>query len=138
MKRSLLVAHAAIVALAAAALAFGPHSAPFDLDWRTIDGGGGASSVGSLTLVGTVGQHDAETVSTGGQFALAGGFWADASQAAPCPADINGDSLVNVDDLFAVLSAWGPCPGCPEDITGDGNVNVDDLFEVLNGWGPCP
>jgi hypothetical protein len=27
---------------------------------------------------------------------------------------------------------------CPPDITGDGMVNIDDLFEVLNNWGPCP
>jgi hypothetical protein len=55
-----------------------------------------------------------------------------------CPADINGDEYVNVDDLFMVINAWGPCADCPEDINGDGFVNVDDLFEVMNGWGPCP
>jgi hypothetical protein len=57
---------------------------------------------------------------------------------ADCPADINGDGFVNVDDLFLLLNAWGPCDGCPEDITDDGLVNVDDLFAVINHWGPCP
>ncbi|MHC5004907.1 MAG: hypothetical protein ACYTJ0_17495 [Planctomycetota bacterium] len=28
----------------------------------------------------------------------------------PCPADINGDGGVDVDDLIAVISAWGTCP----------------------------
>jgi hypothetical protein len=51
------------------------------------------------------------------------------------PADVNCDGFVNVDDLFAVLNAWGVCDGCPEDINDDGFVNVDDLFEVLNNWG---
>jgi hypothetical protein len=54
-----------------------------------------------------------------------------------CLADVSDDGLVNIDDLFAVLSAWGPCSDCPEDITSDGQVNIDDLFEVLGRWGPC-
>jgi hypothetical protein len=56
----------------------------------------------------------------------------------PCPEDINGDTIVNVDDLFAVINAWGPCDDCPEDVNDDGVVNVDDLFAVINAWGPCP
>ena len=55
-----------------------------------------------------------------------------------CPADLNGDGVVDVLDLLAVLAVWGPCPGCPEDINGDGVVNVLDLLEVLAAWGPCP
>ncbi len=55
-----------------------------------------------------------------------------------CPADINGDGVVDVLDLLAVLSAWGPCePDGPEDINEDGTVDVLDLLEVLNAWGPC-
>ena len=26
-----------------------------------------------------------------------------------CPEDVNGDGLVDIDDIFAVLAAWGPC-----------------------------
>ena len=53
--------------------------------------------------------------------------------------DINGDGSVNVDDLVAVINAWGPCGkgGCPADINpaaGDGQVNVDDLLLVINNW----
>ncbi|MBT4767244.1 MAG: hypothetical protein HOO04_02665, partial [Phycisphaerae bacterium] len=25
------------------------------------------------------------------------------------PADVNGDGVVDVNDLLAVISAWGPC-----------------------------
>jgi len=74
----------------------------------------------------------------------------------PCPADIApigpvggtpGDGVVNVDDLLAVINAWGACGNpndCPADIappgrpTGNDVVNVDDLLTVINAWGPCP
>ena len=55
-----------------------------------------------------------------------------------CPADLNGDEKVNIDDLFQILGAWGPCDDCPEDINADGVVNIDDIFAVLADWGPCP
>ncbi|UCD76442.1 MAG: hypothetical protein JSV91_05855 [Phycisphaerales bacterium] len=58
--------------------------------------------------------------------------------AVPCPADINGDDVVDIDDLFQVLNAWGPCDDCPEDINRDGLVDIEDIFEVLGSWGPCP
>jgi hypothetical protein len=52
--------------------------------------------------------------------------------------DANGDGSVNVDDLIAVILAWGSCPApptpCPADVTGDGVVNVDDLLLVLTHW----
>ncbi|UCD74138.1 MAG: right-handed parallel beta-helix repeat-containing protein [Phycisphaerales bacterium] len=28
----------------------------------------------------------------------------------PCPADVNDDETVNIDDIFEVLAQWGPCP----------------------------
>jgi hypothetical protein len=58
--------------------------------------------------------------------------------ASDCPADIDGNGFVDVDDLFAVLGDWGPCDGCAADIDGNGFVDVDDLFAVLGDWGPCP
>ena len=63
-------------------------------------------------------------------------------KAPPCPANINGDGAVNIDDLLAVINAWGGCPQvCPADIAppgGNGVVNVDDLLAVINAWGACP
>jgi hypothetical protein len=54
------------------------------------------------------------------------------------PADINGDGLVNVVDLLAVISAWGLCPAppapCGADANGDGAVNVADLLTVIKNW----
>ena len=51
------------------------------------------------------------------------------------PGDINGDGIVNTEDLLALLAAWGPCPECPEDINGDGTVNTSDLLILLANWG---
>ena len=54
------------------------------------------------------------------------------------PADVNGDGVVNVEDLVLVLLAWGPCPPppapCPADVNGNGGVNVQDLAAVLLAW----
>jgi hypothetical protein len=51
-------------------------------------------------------------------------------------ADINGDGLVNVDDLIAVINGWGACqtPACPADLNGNGAVDIDDLLTVINNW----
>ncbi|MEM7229314.1 MAG: thrombospondin type 3 repeat-containing protein [Planctomycetota bacterium] len=71
----------------------------------------------------------------------------------PCPADCapdNGDGtfgngLVNIDDLLAVINAFGsaggPCDNAPDN--GDGTfgndlINIDDLLGVINAFGACP
>ena len=59
------------------------------------------------------------------------------SCAPPCPADITGDSVVNIDDLLAVINNWGSLGGVA-DINHDNIVNIDDLLAVINAWGACP
>jgi FG-GAP-like repeat/Dockerin type I domain len=57
--------------------------------------------------------------------------------------DVNCDGVVNIDDLLAIINAWGPCanPGncaadvAPAGISGDGVINIDDLLFVINHWG---
>ena len=70
----------------------------------------------------------------------------DCGEGTPCPPDIapaGGNGEVNVDDLLAIINAWGPCGdpnNCPADIApkgGNDQVNVDDLLAVINGWGLC-
>ncbi|MHC5005276.1 MAG: hypothetical protein ACYTJ0_19410 [Planctomycetota bacterium] len=56
---------------------------------------------------------------------------------AACPEDVNHDGEVNVDDLIAVILAWGSA-GCGADVNYDGTVDVDDLLAVILAWGPCP
>ena len=131
--------HITILTCIAAALLMSAFAhGDFDLSWHTIDGGGGTSTGGNFELSGTIGQPDAGSMA-GGDFELAGGFWPAAGETgSPCPADLNGDNKVNIDDLFQILGAWGTCDDCPEDINDDGVVDIDDLFEVLAQWGPCP
>jgi hypothetical protein len=54
-----------------------------------------------------------------------------------CPGDINGDDVVNVIDLLALLEAWGQIGG-PADCNNDGIVNTADLLLLLGNWGDCP
>ncbi|MBC8201369.1 MAG: S8 family serine peptidase [Planctomycetes bacterium] len=49
--------------------------------------------------------------------------------------DVNGDGIVDVADLLAIMDAWGPCDGCPADLNSDGIVDVVDLLEVVGNWG---
>jgi hypothetical protein len=56
----------------------------------------------------------------------------------PCPADFDGNGLVDGADLVYVLGNWGPCVDCLEDINGDDTVNGADLVYVLATWGACP
>ena len=56
----------------------------------------------------------------------------------PCASDITSDGMVNVNDLLAVINAWGSCANCPADLNDDGLVNVNDLLAVINAWGACP
>ncbi|MDP7009051.1 MAG: hypothetical protein QGI78_05715 [Phycisphaerales bacterium] len=49
--------------------------------------------------------------------------------------DIDGDGIVDVSDLLAVIAAWGPCEVCAEDLDGDGVVDVSDVLTLLENWG---
>jgi hypothetical protein len=54
----------------------------------------------------------------------------------PRVGDVTCDGRVNIDDLFAVIGAWGPArPGARADIDHNGQVDVTDLFLVLMNWG---
>jgi hypothetical protein len=57
----------------------------------------------------------------------------------PRVGDVDHNGVVNVDDLVAVILAWGDCPKpseqCPADVDGSGAVNVDDLVMVILNWG---
>lgn len=105
------------------------------ITWWTVDGGGGTASAGAFELRGTIGQPDAG-VASGGGFTLAGGFWTGGDTTPPCPEDIDGDGVIAVGDLLAVLADWGGSGAA--DVTGDGTVDVADLLAVLAAWGGCP
>ena len=52
------------------------------------------------------------------------------------PGDVDGNGVVDVEDLLAVILDWGPCSTkqCFADLTGDGLVGADDLVAVILGW----
>jgi len=54
-----------------------------------------------------------------------------------CPTDIDGDGVVGVDELLAVIAAWGT-DDTDTDINDDGIVDTNDILLVLSAWGPCP
>jgi hypothetical protein len=52
----------------------------------------------------------------------------------PCLADVNGDGLIDLDDIAEVLAHWGEIGG-PADIDGEPGVGTGDLLLVLNYFG---
>ena len=110
-------------------------------------GSGGATErvVGDGDVIGGLTINDVRSsrhaLNDAGQIAFRASFTDGTSgiyRANPCHADVNGDHVVNVDDLLAVIAAWGAAGASAADVTGDGIVNVDDMLLVINAWGPCP
>ena len=70
------------------------------------------------------------------------GEWADnggnaIATSCDCPADINGDGVVNGADLTDVLGFWGTNDSVV-DLDNDGVVDGNDLTIILGSWGACP
>jgi len=74
-----------VAPLAATPVAAATQGGVFAVDHYTMDNGGGISTGGVFTVDGTIGQPDADPLqpSTGGVFAITGGFWPSANVAAP-------------------------------------------------------
>ncbi len=66
----------------------------------------------------------------------------DACDPNPCNGNANADSIVDFDDIGAVLTNWGSSYGAtsgPGDADGDGVVGFNDISAVLANWGVvCP
>jgi hypothetical protein len=53
-----------------------------------------------------------------------------------CPADFDGDGIVGVSDVLALIAGWGG--NDPQhDLDGDGTVGVGDILLMIGAWGPC-
>ncbi len=57
----------------------------------------------------------------------------------PCPADFDGNGIVDGGDLPIVLGSWGSCGkgDCQADLNGDRIVDGADLSQLLGAWGSC-
>ena len=79
--RASLLLIAACIAVATSVLAQS-SGGDFELTRTTIDAGGGTASGTDFELVGTIAQPEANAQqSSGGEFLLAGGFWANTTDA---------------------------------------------------------
>ena len=82
--------------------------AQFEIDWFTIDGGGGSASGGGFELQGTIGQFDAGTTMSNGQFELVGGFWASTQTTQTLPlGDFDGNGVVDCADFDGYIGNIG-------------------------------
>ena len=128
----------------------------YDLSWNTTDGPGAITRGAGYALVASVGQPEAGD-STGGDYALTGGFLAAPLFPGPTlPGDCNADGKVGAGDLSALVleifdgdgSAAADAPGgtyagdpvgC--DANGDALIGAGDLscavLIVFNGAGAC-
>jgi hypothetical protein len=90
----------------------------------SVDWGGLGGDCGQVSLTG-----DVEYLRMGGQEYWVDCFDAD-STPAPVPGDIDGDGDADIDDLLALIGAWGTADPAA-DLNGDGVVDVNDLLLLL-------
>ncbi|MCZ6837047.1 MAG: hypothetical protein O7G85_14820 [Planctomycetota bacterium] len=50
------------------------------------------------------------------------------------PGDVDGNGIVDVNDLLDLLAQWGACSACFADADRDGVVAIDDLLTLLQNW----
>ncbi len=73
-----------------------------------------------------------------------GGGWSNTCISDDCASclrslgDLNGDWMVDGEDLLMLLAAWGDPGAWQSDVNGDGEVDGEDLAAILGNWGPLP
>ena len=108
-------------------------NAQFDIDWFTIDGGGGFSSGSGFELEGTIGQFDAGAIMSGGSFTLTGGFQVGGESAKVLLGDINCDGVINLLDVAPFIDAISTGTFSEKaDVNQDGTVNLLDVAPFID------
>ena len=54
-----------------------------------------------------------------------------------CLSDINGDGVLDVNDIMTIIMNWGSTNAPLCDLNGDGVVEVNDLIILISAWGSC-
>jgi hypothetical protein len=109
------------------------------------DGFGSGASAAMDEAVVAAHQDDDGGIDSGSAYIVAGISGIDengdgVADACGSPGDVDGNGVVDFNDLINVILAWGLCPqppgpgSCPADLSGDGMVDIDDLFLVINFW----
>ncbi len=82
------------------------------------------------------GQLDVPAPNSG--FVAVAGGWLHSLGLRGCPADLNGDGVVNTQDFIAFLGAWANGDELA-DWNNDGTINTQDFLAYLNDWAAgCP
>ena len=99
-----------------------PVFAGYEIRWHTIDGGGGTSSGGQYTVMGTIAQHDA-AYSEGEQYELLGGFWP-------------GEPMcfVNFEHFARFAQYWLYIGDCSADLYDDDIIDYLDVDAFVYEW----
>jgi hypothetical protein len=122
---------AAVIGISCLLGVFSAASAEWELEWRTVGGGGAMRSTGGYELSGTIGQPDAGH-SASASFNLSGGFWFEHA-----PGDCVLDGAVTLYDV-AAFEQCSAGPESPEvdsactcmDFDGDSDVDLRDAAEL--------
>ena len=100
-----------------------PVTAGYEIPWHTINGGGGTSSGGQYTVMGTIAQPDTGEMAGDG-YELLGGFW-------------GGEPLctVNFEHFVRFAKYWlDTGAALPADLYEDNVINGLDLKEFIDYW----
>ncbi|MCH2154304.1 MAG: hypothetical protein MK089_13270, partial [Phycisphaerales bacterium] len=54
-----------------------------------------------------------------------------------CLGDLDGNGVVDVEDLLDTLNDWGCEEDCTADVNDDGSVDISDLLTIIANWGGC-
>jgi len=54
-----------------------------------------------------------------------------------CLTDLNGDGILDVNDVLAIIVNWGSTNAPLCDLNGDGVVEVNDLIILISAWDSC-
>ena len=107
----------------------------YEIDWYTVDGGGGTSTGGVYEISGAIGQQDARSSAmTGNMYELTGGFWVVPVCTLDIPGDFDGDCDVDqADHEMFENCATGPdvhsvLQACEDmDFDGDSDIDQEDF-----------
>lgn len=59
-------------------------------------------------------------------------IWGVAPETNDCPADLDGDGTIGVNDVLQLIGAWNTSAG---DVNGDGTTDVSDILAILDAYG---
>ena len=110
-------------------------SAQYFLISSATDGGGGSSSGGEFTMLSSMGEANSGAVMIGGGWLVSPGFLNPTNSPTPtrpCPADFNGDSEYNSDDLADFIGGYFRVVRDPRcDLNRDGVIDSEDLSDFI-------